>query len=171
VSDQLEFPDGSIYTVLKAPVDPEREPLEMEFLLRPDCAAPPPHVHPPGQRETYEVIEGAFEVRRGSHWHRLGAGEAATVEPGKVHTFRNREEAPARVRNIHHPAHSFERYIRRLHALVTEHGFTGVSPKAILYISLLWSEHRDTIAPVGPQRLAMALMALVARGLRLRLPA
>jgi mannose-6-phosphate isomerase-like protein (cupin superfamily) len=172
VAEALVFPDGSTYTVIGSPADPEREPLLMEFLLMPDCAAPPPHVHPGGQRETFEVVEGAFELRQGSDWHRLAAGESLTVKPGEVHTFRNREGAPVRVRDVHDPAHSFEPYIRRLHALVSEHGFTGVSPRAALYLSLLWREHRDTIVPAtAPQRVAMALLAAIGRALRLRLPA
>jgi quercetin dioxygenase-like cupin family protein len=170
-AESLEFPDGSTYTVLDSPADPEREPLVMEFLLQPGCMAPPPHYHPGGQRETFEVTEGAFELKRGREWHRVRAGESLTIEPGEVHTFRNREAEPARVRNVHDPAYSFERYIRRLHALVIEHGITGVSPRAVLYLSLLWREHRDTEVPARPIRVPMAALAIVARTLRLRLPA
>lgn len=171
MAEPLVFPDGSTYRAISSPADPEREPLVMEFVLMPDCMAPPPHVHPSGQRETFEVVEGAFELRTGSKWHRLAAGESLTVESGEVHTFRNREGAPVRVRDVHDPAYSFERYIRRLHALVTEHGFKGVSPRAALYLSLLWREHRDTEVPATPpQRAAVALLAGLGRALRLRLP-
>lgn len=165
------MPDGSVYAVTARPADPSREPLEMEFLLMPDCPAPPPHVHPAGQRETYEVLEGSFEVRKGREWRRLEPGESVTVEPGEVHTFRNRGPAPVRVRNLHDPGHSFERYIRRLHAVVTQHDFRGVSPKAGVYLSMLWAEHRDTIAPANPvQRLGMGMLATVGRAARLSLP-
>ena len=171
VAEPLVFPDGSTYTVISSPAEPEREPLLMEFLLMPDCMAPPPHRHPGGQRETFEVVEGAFELRKGSDWHRVAAGESLTVESGQVHTFRNRERSPVRVRNVHDPAYSFERYIRRLHALVTEHGFTGISPRAALYLSVLWREHLDTEVPAArPQRVAVALLAGLGRALRLRLP-
>jgi quercetin dioxygenase-like cupin family protein len=164
------MPDGSVYTFLDSPADPDREPLVMEFLLQPGCAAPPPHFHPGGQRETFEVLEGAFELRRGDAWHRLEAGQSMTMEPGDVHTYRQRESGPARVRNVHDPAHSFERYVRRTHALATEHGLTGISPKAALYIALLWREHADTIAPAPRLRVPMALLARAADLLRLRLP-
>jgi quercetin dioxygenase-like cupin family protein len=170
--EPLVFPDGSTYTVISSPADPEREPLLMEFLLMPDCAAPPPHIHPGGQRETFEVTEGAFELRKDSDWHRVEAGQSVTIESGEVHTFRNREGAPARVRNVHDPGRSFERYIRRLHALVCQHGFTGFSPRAALYVSMLTREHSDTeAAPSAPQRAAMAALAGLGRALRLRLPA
>lgn len=169
--DRLVMPDGSAFTVLDSPADPEREPLLMEFVLQPGCAAPPPHVHPGGQRETFEVLEGAFELRRGRAWHRLEAGQSLTIEPGEVHTFRNNEAGAVRIRNVHEPAHTFERYLRRLHAVSSEHGITGVSPKGALYLSLLWREHRDTIVPAPVLRAPMALLATIARVLRLRLPA
>lgn len=170
MSDRLLFPDGSEYTVVSSPADPGHEPLVMEFLLQPRCVAPPPHVHPRGQRETFEVLDGAFELQREGTWHRLDAGQSLTVEPGKVHTFRNHETAPARVRNVHAPAYSFERYIRRVHALVTEHGFTKISPRAALYLATLERQHHDTIVPGAPLRVPAALLATTGRALRLRLP-
>jgi quercetin dioxygenase-like cupin family protein len=171
VADRLTFPDGSEYTVLNEPADPQRDPLLMEFLLQPRCLAPAPHFHPGDQRETFEVLEGAFELRRGGGWHRLEAGQSLTVEPGEVHTFRNHESAPARIHNVHDPAHSFERYIRRIHAVASEHGFTKITPRAALYLAALIREHRDTIVPAAPLRLPTALLAAGARGLKLRLPA
>ena len=171
MTDRLEFPDGSVYTVVRRPADPEREALAMEFLLQPNCPAPPPQSHPGGPRETFEVVEGAFELMHGNDWKRLEAGESLTVAEGEVHTFRNHEAVPARVRNVHDPAHSFERYIRRIHALATEHGFERVSPKAAVYMAMLMREHSDTIEPAPRLRLPMAAMAALGRALRLRLPA
>jgi quercetin dioxygenase-like cupin family protein len=171
VSDRLAFPDGSEYAVLESPADPEHEPLVMEFLLKPRCVAPPPHIHPGRQRETFEVLEGAFELLRGRSWHRLSAGESYTVEPGEIHTFRNHEAVPATVRDVHDPAQSFERYIRRVHAVVTEHGFTKISPLAAVYLATLIREHSDTMVPAAPLRVPMTLMAGLGRLLRLRLPA
>jgi quercetin dioxygenase-like cupin family protein len=170
MSDRLVFPDGSEYTVLSSPADRDHEPLEMEFLLQPHCLAPPPHFHPGGQRETFEVLDGAFELRRGRTWHRLEAGGALTIEPGEVHTFRNHETAPARVHNVHAPAHSFERYIRRIHAIASGHGFSKVTPRAALYLAALMREHRDTIVPAAPLRVPIGLLASAAGVLRLRLP-
>jgi quercetin dioxygenase-like cupin family protein len=169
-TDRLTMPDGSVYTFVDSPTDPEREPLVMEFLLQPDCIAPPPHVHPGSQRETFEVLEGEFELRKGRAWQRLEAGQSLTVEPGEVHTFRNRSGAPARVRDVHDPGHSFEPYLRELHALVTRHGFERVTPKAAVYLALLWREHADTIRPANPPMgAAMGLLAGIGRALRLRL--
>jgi quercetin dioxygenase-like cupin family protein len=170
VADRLAFPDGSVYTVVRPAADPRRDPLVMEFLLQPRCPAPPPHLHPGGQKETFEVLDGAFELRQGGSWQRLEAGQALTVEPGEIHTFRNHETAPVRVHNVHEPGHSFERYIRRVHAVATEHGFAKVTPRAALYLAALMREHSDTILPAAPLRLPIATLAATARALRLRLP-
>ena len=78
MSDRLSFPDGSEYVVVDSPPDPEHQPLVMEFLLQPQCQAPPPHIHPGAQRETFEVLDGAFELRRGRSWQRLDAGQSLT---------------------------------------------------------------------------------------------
>jgi mannose-6-phosphate isomerase-like protein (cupin superfamily) len=171
VADHLVFPDGSAYTVLDSPADPQRQPLVMEFLLTPHCAAPPPHVHPGGQRETFEVIEGEFELLRGLSWRRLGVGQSVTLDPGEVHTFRNHASAPVRVRNVHDPAHSFEHYIRRVHGVAAAHGFKKITPRAALYFACLLREHKDTIMPAAPLRIPMAVLAAIGRAARLRLPA
>jgi quercetin dioxygenase-like cupin family protein len=169
MTDQLVFPDGSEYTFIDSPADPGREPLVMEFLLKPGCLAPPPHVHPQAQ-ETFEVLEGAFELQGAGKWQRLQAGESLTVEPGQVHTFRNREGAPVRVRNVHNPGHSFERYLRRIDALLSEHGFTKVTPRAAMHLSMLYREHDETIRPAPALRIPTRILATIGRALRMRLP-
>ena len=170
-TDRLVFPDGSSYAFVEKPADPEHEPLVMEFVIQPDALGPPPHVHPAPQRETFEVTDGEFELRHGSDWKRVRAGESLTVEPGTVHTFRNRSGAPVHVRNVHDPAHGFERYIRGIHAVVSDHGFERVTPKAALYMALLWGEHPDTIRPANaPMAAGLAALRGAARAMRLRLP-
>ena len=168
--DRLVFADGSEYAFLDKPGDPERDPLVMEFLIQPDAPGPPPHIHPAPVRENFEVTEGEFELQVSGDWRRLRAGESLVVEPGSVHTFRNRSGAPVRIRNVHDPAHGFEQYMRGLHALVMEHGFERVTPKAALYMALLWEKHPDTIRPGSkPMAAAMAVLGRLARILRLRL--
>lgn len=61
-AEQFTFPDGSQFRVVSSPENPGREPLVMEMVFPPGCLAPPPHVHPHGS-DTFEVLEGAIEVR------------------------------------------------------------------------------------------------------------
>lgn len=162
MSDRLEFPDGSVIEVRERPADPSTEPLELEFRLVHRCAAPPPHFHPGGQTELFEVLEGSFELLSGRTWHRLAAGESMEIPPGTRHTFRNRSGAPVRIRNVHDPAHSFEDYIRGLHAAATKAG--GMGPRVAIPLAGLWRRHSDTIRPSdGAVRLAIALLGRLAR--------
>ena len=172
MSDSLAFPDGSVYRFLERPADPSAGPLVMEFELQPDCAAPPAHVHPAGQSETYECLEGWFEIVVGRDWQRLEAGQSLTVPPGRRHTFRNESGAVARIRNVHTPAHSFETYLRRLHAIACETGARSPnSPALVAKFALLWRQHSDTIAAADVSlRVGLPVVAGAARLLRLRLP-
>ena len=172
MSDLLQMPDGTTFEFLERPDDPETGPLVMEFGLAPDCATPPPHIHPGGQTESFECVEGSFELLVGKEWKRLDPGEKVEVPPGTRHTFRNGSGAPARVRNVHSPAHSFERYIRRVHALVTGSGASSrSSPQLIIGVAQLWREHSDTIAAAGPpMRVAFTVLARVGGLLGLKPP-
>jgi mannose-6-phosphate isomerase-like protein (cupin superfamily) len=155
--------DGSEFTVLRRPTNP-RDSLEMRFRFVPDCAAPPPHVHP-DTHETFAVEEGEFELLRGSEWQRVTAGESVVVEPGTRHTFRNRSGAPVVVHNVHDPHHDFERYLRSLTGLSHELRATAPnSPKAALRFAKLWAEHPDLIRPADlPMRLGMPVLTALGR--------
>ena len=108
----------------------------MEWELPPHGWAPQPHVHP-GLTEEYEVLEGTLEVMVGDRWGELVAGDAATVPPGEVHTFRVGADA-ARVRNTHWPALDFEPYVRELCRAANEANLGDLSgPRALLYIAVL----------------------------------
>ena len=59
--DRFGMPDGSIYILRRSSADTGGAFVEMEFVLRPGCVPPPPHVHPQ-QVEEYEVLEGELDV-------------------------------------------------------------------------------------------------------------
>jgi quercetin dioxygenase-like cupin family protein len=168
-TDSFVLPDGSRYTVVSSPANPQRQPLIMEMIYQPGCIAPPPHIHP-NASDTFEVLEGAIEVRANGKWHRLETGQSITAEPGHVHTFRNRGPEPVHVRNIHAPAHGFERYIRRIDRLLAVHGFTKITPRAAIYLAMLDREHTDTQRPAPQLGAPMAILAALGRALRLQLP-
>src|SRR3954447_17206971 len=98
---ELAWPDGSVYKITRSTADTGGELLEMEWELPANGWAPQPHVHP-GLTEEYEVLEGSLDALLGSEWRTLTAGDAASVPPGAVHTFRVGAR-PVRVRNVHRP--------------------------------------------------------------------
>jgi mannose-6-phosphate isomerase-like protein (cupin superfamily) len=172
VSERLEWPEGAIWVIEQSPANAATDPVVIEMRLPDGATAPPPHFHPDGQTETYEVLEGSFEVQRGGSWQEVRAGETASVESGTVHTFRNESGALCVLRNTHQPAHSFERYARRLHAFISERGTERVTPVVVLGVARLWSEHSDTLRPGPlPLRLAFPALAAVSRLARVRIPA
>jgi quercetin dioxygenase-like cupin family protein len=163
------FPDGSQFTVLASATDPRRDQLVMELILPPGCIPPPPHVHPHSS-ETFEVLDGALELKCEGKWHRLTTGERLTIKPGQTHTLRNRERSAVRVRNVHEPDSGHERYMRRMAALMHEHQFAKVTPRAAVYLATLDQQHRETIRPAAPLRVPMRALATIGRVMKLKLP-
>jgi hypothetical protein len=98
-------------------------------------ASSTPHIHP-RLTEKYEVLAGSLDVLIGSEWRTLTAGEAASVPPGTVHTFRVGAD-PVRVRNVHRPALDFEPYIKRLCSAANQRKLWDLSGiRALPYIAV-----------------------------------
>jgi quercetin dioxygenase-like cupin family protein len=172
VTDRLEFPEGSAYTFLERPEDPGKDPLIMEFEIAAGATAPPPHYHPNGQTETFEVTEGWFELLVDHDWQRVNAGESVDVPPGVRHTFRNESGAMARVRNVHAPAHDFEEYMRCLHSLASSTGATKPTNPVVAakYIRLIKRFDTTIVLSDAPMRLAATAISGVAGLLRIEPP-
>ena len=162
--DRYVMPDGlGEYLVVRSDEETEGEYVEMEWSLPADAFAPPPHRHPT-QVESYEVLEGSFEVMVDGAWRRLGTGESATVPAGANHTFRLVGE-PVRVRNFHRPGSRFDEFVERQHRFVTSTRFRGLKrPSTAIAMSVAWHEHRDLLVPTSSvMRTAVALLAAIGR--------
>src|SRR3954467_15874169 len=110
--DRYTRPGGlGEYLVVRSHQETEGEYVEMEWSLPANAFAPPPHRHPT-QTESYEMLEGSFEVMIDGSWQRLATGESATVPVGANHPFRLSGE-PVRVRNFHRPGGRFDEFIER----------------------------------------------------------
>jgi hypothetical protein len=70
------------------------------------------------------------------------------------------------VRNVHDPDGGFERYIRRIAALMRGHQFARVTPRAAVYLATLDQQHAETIRPAAPLR----VLATIGRAMKLKLP-
>ena len=167
--DRFEMPDGSAYIVTRAAAETDGEYVEMEFVLRPGCIPPPPHVHP-RQVEEYEVIEGAFDVNVDGDWRTLQPGESASVPRGVLHTFRNSSGEVVRVRNWHRPAVRFEDFIERMQATLNEAGVRSKrDPRVFMCLSMVMLAFDDTLVPAR-RRDRIPMLALAGLGRLLRLP-
>jgi hypothetical protein len=143
----------------------------MAMTAPPGADTPPRHVHP-NLTDEFEVIAGRLEVWLDGSWRELGAGDRLVVDPGRVHTYRNRFDEPAEVRNVHRPAGSFQRYIERLGELAGSEGFTPRSPRGLLALTVLWRDHEDAMRfRRAWVRLAVRTGAALAPRVGVRVPA
>jgi quercetin dioxygenase-like cupin family protein len=105
-------------TVLKA-ARSEISLLELE--IRPKGGVTP-HFHK-GHSDSFYVLEGELEIHLGDNAFRAGKSSYALAPPGVVHWFRNVNDAPTRVLNLHTPG-GFAEYRRELETLRAQ----GVEP-------------------------------------------
>jgi quercetin dioxygenase-like cupin family protein len=162
--DRFVMPDGlGEYLVVRSHEETGGEYVEMEWSLPAGAFAPPPHRHPT-QVESYEVLDGSFEVMVDGAWHRLATGEVATVPVGANHTFRLAGES-VRVRNFHRPGGRFDEFIERQHRFVTSPRYRGLKrPSTAIAMAAAWHAHRDLLVPTNPGlRAVFTLLAPIGR--------
>jgi quercetin dioxygenase-like cupin family protein len=166
---RYEFPDGSLYEIRVSAGETNGARSELLVTLPPHPLTPPPHIHP-RQQETWTVLEGSLDVLVGREWQTLPIGQAMTVSPGTVHTFRNHSGENVMFGIVHTPALAFEKYLDRLYWLSAMNRIRGSrNLSSLLYSSLLLDTHRQEQVLAGPgERAAVRMMAQVARLLRLR---
>jgi quercetin dioxygenase-like cupin family protein len=168
----LDFaPIGMWWEVTRSTADTGGEAFEAVNVLAPGFGGPPLHLHPAAE-ESYEVVSGTLDVCVDRQWRRLGPGESATVAAGTPHTLKNASGAEVRLVNVHRPALGFERFFRRLHALVCSAG-VKLPPKDLrsaILVSMLFSEHPQEVISVEPSRRLMRVLSVVGKLARYKLP-
>jgi mannose-6-phosphate isomerase-like protein (cupin superfamily) len=164
-------PIGAIFHVRKTAEETQGRSFEMEWELFPNSGGTPVHVHPHAT-ESYEVLSGELDLYIAGVWKRLVAGQAASVDPGVPHTFRNPTDAPVRLYNTHAPALKYGEYFEALHWVVRSGAVAPgrMSLKALLYLSMVMTSFKDEIRSVEPPHAIMSILALLARSLGYRVP-
>lgn len=137
----------------------------------PKTGGPPLHVHPDAE-ESYEVLEGSFEVFADGEWRTLGPGEKVVVRRGVPHTVRNRGDGAAKVVNVHSPVLDFERFFRQFHRLVSAGTVTlpPKDPRSLIHMAMLFSAYPAEQRSVRPPQFILRALAFVGRRLGYRLP-
>src|SRR5262249_44115475 len=114
----LDFaPVGMWWEITRSTADTGGDLFEAINVIAPGFDGPPLHIHPHAE-ESYAVQSGTLEVCVGGKWRQLKRGESIIVPRGTPHTLKNTSSTEVRLVNIHKPALGFERFFRRLHALV-----------------------------------------------------
>lgn len=157
-------PLGTTFFIMKTAAETEGRSFEMEWQLAPHTGGTPIHVHP-SATESYEVLEGAFDIYLEGAWRTVSAGDRVVVAPGVAHTFRNASDGPVRVYNTHAPAMKFGEYFEGLHRIANSGSISSerITPRAILYLSVLMISFKDEIRSVSPPYAAMKVLALIGR--------
>jgi quercetin dioxygenase-like cupin family protein len=172
VGDVLDLsPIGAVFYVRKTADVTGGRSLEMEWVLAPHSSGTPIHVHP-AATESYEVLSGTLDLYVDGSWRMLSVGEKASVEPGVPHTFRNATGLPTRVYNTHSPAMKFGEYFESLHRVVSSGAVPRgrMTPKAMLYLSMVMSDFSDEIRSVRPPQIVVTVVGRLARLLGYRVP-
>ncbi|MGC4044424.1 MAG: cupin domain-containing protein [Armatimonas sp.] len=144
---------GDTMTVLQKAAQSPTQTLRLQFVLAPNAAGSPPHIHP-RITETFTVEKGTLAVRLGKDSPRLlTAGESVTIPPGTLHRFWNPTEQYTQIITEVTPGHGFERFMRSLYGLAID-GKTdrrGMPTSVLIWACLwLWADFR---LPVIPQQL------------------
>jgi quercetin dioxygenase-like cupin family protein len=168
-----EVPVGYSGQVLDNPVTGERfvfhatsddtagQLLEFDLVVEPRGRVPGGHVHP-GQRESFEVLEGTMKFRKGLRTVMARQGDLVVVEPGTFHRFANAGDQHAVVRVRVEPALRMEELFETVAALAAEGRTMRSGMPRPLDLALFMREFRDEVAaPVAPG-LVRAVMAPLA---------
>ena len=162
---------GMWWEITRSTADTNGELLEAINVLAPGFEGPPLHMHPHAE-ESYHVLDGQLDVCVGGEWRTLGPGESVSVSAGTPHTLKNAHPAEVRLQNIHRPALAFERFFRRMHALVASDQLT-LPPKSfrsLVLISMLFVEHENEIKSAQPPHGLMRLLTTIGKLLGYQLP-
>jgi len=129
--------------------------LEAEVVYDPAGGMPPAHVHP-DQDETFEVLEGTLEIRRGSERLRLTAGERAEIPRGVAHRMAATGDRPARARWVTSPALRTEEWWAELDAVGGEPGWK------LPRLAALLDTYPDVFRLTGPLGLILPQLRFLA---------
>ena len=170
VGDVLDFGPslGYKFFIKKTAAETNGKSLEMEWELNPHSGdtgiRPRLHIHPQAI-ETYEVLQGKFDVYVHGAWKTLSMGEKVAVEKGMPHTFGNSSNETTRVYNTHQPAMRFDQYFENVCKL-TDSGVMRpdqMTFKAILHLSILLTSYKDEIQFVSPPYAIIQIFGFIGR--------
>jgi quercetin dioxygenase-like cupin family protein len=129
------------------------------------------HVHP-AMTETFTVLEGTCEFLGGRRWHAHGSGEVVVVPPGTRHAFRNRSDAPTRIRADVRPPSTLQQFLEDVAALSRAGKLTRLGmpkPSGMLEAAVLADTYADMVElgfplpPVAVQRVVLKPITELAR--------
>jgi len=153
---------GERIVFLRTAADTGGATLEFDLELAADGRVPGAHVHPE-QEERFHVLEGTMAFRLGLRRIVAEAGESVVVPAGRVHTFANAGDGPARARVEVVPALDMEDLLCTTADLAREGNVMRSGMPRPLHLALFVRRFRREVrAPFPPAAVVRALMAPLA---------
>ena len=157
---------GERITFIQTSADTDGELLEIELELPAAGRVPGAHVHPE-QEERFHVLEGTMKFRLGLRTIVAEAGESVVVPAGRVHSFANAGDVPARTRVEVMPALDMEELLSTAAELARDGNVTPPACRSPLHLALFVRRFRREVTRPVPARLGragpMAPLAAIAR--------
>ena len=135
---------GERVTFLATSGDTDGEAVVVECVVQPDGAVAAAHVHP-SQTERFAVASGTLGMKVGGRKLVLGAGDVATVEPGKAHKFWNAGDEPVKFVCEVRPALQFESLLETMFALAADGKTNRKGMPNLLRLAVIANAHFDTV--------------------------
>lgn len=154
-------------TIRKSAAETNGKSFELEMEMDLQTGGPPVHLHPYAI-ETYQVLQGQFDVYVNGVWRTLATGENIVVAKSVPHTFRNAHTETTRVYNTHQPALKYDAYFQDLHKLAQSGVVTPnqMTFKAHLYQAVLQTRYADENRLAHPPYPIMQLLGFIGRLMR-----
>ncbi len=168
VGDVLDLgPLGMKFYIKKTAAETNGQSFEMDMELDPQKDAGIIHIHPHAI-ESYEVLQGKFDVYVNGNWKTFSVGEKVAVEKGVPHTFRNTSNETTRVYNTHQPAMRYDQFFEALSKLANSGASNSRQRrprtfKDILYVSVVYTSYKDEIQSVRPPYAMLQVFGFVGR--------
>jgi quercetin dioxygenase-like cupin family protein len=157
---------GERVTFLRTARDTGGKSVLIEVGVKPGGAVAAAHLHP-FQTERFEVQKGTVEFRLGRDKVLAQAGGVVTVEPGKIHSFRNAGEDEARFVTEVTPALGFESFLETMFALAADGKTSKRGMPNPLRLAVIAIAHFDLVrlpyVPAPLQKAALAVGAAIGR--------
>jgi quercetin dioxygenase-like cupin family protein len=140
--------------------------LEFQLTVEPHGQVPGGHVHP-GQRESFEILDGTMRFRKGLRTVTATAGDLVVVEAGTYHRFANAGDQPALVRVRVEPALRMEDLFETVAALAADgRTLPNGMPKPLDLALFMREFEHEVRAPIAPGLVRVVMTPLAALGER-----
>jgi len=162
---------GTRWEITRTAEETSGELFEATNWLDARLPGPPVHVHP-GAEESFELIDGSFDVFKDGTWTTLSPGHTAIIPAGVPHTFRNAGDDPAKIVVRIRPAGRSEAFFRDIDRLIQSGKIKRLPPKGprtAIYAAMLYDRYPDEIRATGALSVVFKALALVGRALRFEL--